>query len=224
MGAETRHPVADFSSRVNEAESDDVAIARLRAYLLDHPQLYAFDTLLHQAARQAFARYSDEVHQGLASWPYPANSRRAYEDGADRRLVGEELVRARNRAREDLLVVGADDAERDQGAAPGGAAVSLFRRQRCQRHQPGNIEVFAGADYRRLEVLVSQRSDSLTILCVDIGDLELEPTLKVLVPDCMASIMTTTNDDDLVAPLVSLVQLAPGGAGAGLIHAFVASG
>ena len=195
---ENKCPVADFASRVNVAESDDVAVSRLRSYLLENPQLYAFDTLLHLTACEAFAKYREDVYEALAPWTYPASSRRACSDeGAGVWLV-------KNWYAPEIY-----DATTHWWSGPTTQSEIRIRRRADQQFlcfdvnvvngiSPDQIELFAGAEFRKLEARVVTRSGSLTVVSVFIGDLGLEPRLKIVVPDCMASIMTTQDDDDLV--------------------------
>ncbi len=194
---ETKHPVADFASCVNVAQSDDVVVARLRSFLLDRPHLYAFDALLHQTACEAFTKYRDDVYQALGPGPHSANSRRAWVDGE----TGVWLVR-------NWYAPEADREKLHWWAGPTTQSEIIIRRRAAQQFlcfdvnvvngiSPKQIEVFTGAEFRKLEVRDFPRSDSLTVICAPIGDLGEEPRLKILAPDCMASIMTTTDDDDL---------------------------
>lgn len=194
---ENKYPVADFGSRVNLAESDDVAVARLRSFLLDHPQLYAFDSLLHLAAREAFAKYRDDVHAALSSCPYPANSRRAFVEED----TGVWLVK-------NFYAPDVDGDKNYWWSGPTTQSQVRIRRREAQRFlrfdvnvvngiSPEQIELFVGAEFRKLEVRLLRRSNSLTVISASLGDLGREVDIKILAPDCMASIMTTTSDDDL---------------------------
>ena len=51
--------------------------------------------------------------------------------------------------------------------------------------------------FEKVAVRVLRRSDSLTVICAPLEDLGLAFDIRILAPDCMASIMTTKSDDDL---------------------------
>lgn len=209
---ETKYPVADFAATVNAAESDDIAVSRLRTFLSDRPRLYAYDTLLHQVACEAFAKYRDHVHQSVSPWSHPAHSRRAYVD----QETGVWLVKN----------WGAPEFHRQVlhwWSGPTTQSEIWVRRRADQQFlcfdvnvvngvRPDQIEVYSGEAFRKLDVRVVSRSDCLTVLGVPLGDLGEEPRLRVLVPDCMASIMTTATDDDLIRRsfLTSNWRLQPG--------------
>jgi hypothetical protein len=191
---ETRRPVPSNRNKVNLAPEDDCDVAFLRDLLLARPHLYAFDALLWQIARDHFAAYRAKLHESLAPWSWPDNSRRAYARGDAGIWLDENWY--------DPEV---SDANLSWWAGPGACSSIRYRRTDEDRILSFDVTVVNGIEREDIRVYRKRdfgnvAVDRLTLapdqLSYRIGleGLEKEGHLLLVVPDVMAPIMISTSD------------------------------
>jgi hypothetical protein len=189
--------VPNSHANVNLAPQDGYDIASLKKLLVARPHLYAFDALLWQIGRERFIDYRSKVHEKLAPWSWPDNSRRAYVRGGDGIWLSENWYDPEMSG--DMIA---------WWAGPKPCSIVRFKRSDQDQFLTFNVIVvngirhediciYAKKDFSKLNVERTARSPQCVTFCISLDGLEQEDQLLIGVPDAMAPIMTTETDTSI---------------------------
>jgi hypothetical protein len=196
---ETKRTVPNAHEVVNVAAVADADALEAKTALLERPSLYSYDSLLYQIAVSSFADYRKRTLELLAPWSFPDDSRRAFHAEGSGIWLSENW----------------HDPERASlglawWSGPTRRSEVRFRRKASERYlcfdvvtvngiSYGDITVWAKNGFVAMKAERRERpsGDGMSY-CVPISSLAEEDGICLLVPDCMASIMTNKNDNSLV--------------------------
>jgi hypothetical protein len=197
--AETKRNIPNRTATVNvsppEAGDLDGAYAAVRA----RPHLYAFDQLLHQMAKDRFAKYRSEVAELIAPWSYPEDSRRACR-----------MERGGIWLTENWYDPEISSGERAWWSGPERVSEVRFWRANGEKFLKFFVKGVNGITYRDIVARSKATGDELPTVrtentggdgmnySIALDSLQEKDAFWLVAPECYPSIMTTSDDPSLV--------------------------
>ncbi len=196
---EMKRNVPNRTQNVNIAQTDSENVAAARAALMARPHLYAFDRLLHLAARRRYDEYRKKVFALVNPWSYPDNSRRAWTDGTGGVWLSENWY----------------DPEVSNGqiawwSGPERQSEVRFKRDHGEKYLNVYIRVVSGISHDKITFKAKETFANLPVTrtphtsghgmnhSVLLDSLGTEDRLIVLVPNCFAPIQLTEDNSSLI--------------------------
>lgn len=197
---ESRRWVPNAAHRLNVSENvsdrQGETLTEAREYLRKRTDLYALDLLFYQMARERFTAYRSKIAGSLGVERYTDNSRRAFISGDSAIWLPENWY--------DPVPV---DGGYAWWAGPQRKSVVHVRRTNGEKYLTFEVIVINGIAYKSIVFFDSKTWKKLPMrfvqqgshcnICVSLDGLDRECDLTVLVPDCKAAIICTTDSDSL---------------------------